>query len=744
MAISITPLGAGQDVGRSCILTKIGSKTIMFDCGMHMGFKDERRYPDFKSISATLDPFIINTCIDLVVISHYHLDHCGALPFFTEKIGYSGPIIMTYPTKSVSSVLLADSCKIMEQRMLLQKASSDIASKTGETTSNTEYGYFTVSDVWSCLEKVKAIQLHQTVIVAGIKVTPYYAGHVLGASMFHIQVEDESVVYTGDFNMVRDRHLGPAQIPKLRPNLLISESTYATYIRPSRRSTERTFCEVVHDYLKSGGKVLIPVFAIGRAQELCIILEIYWRRMQLRFPIFFGGSMTEKANLYYQMFTNWTNTSLADNVFRFPHVMPYDKSILTRPGPAVLFATPGMLHTGLSLQAFKLWAPDPNNLTIVPGFCVSGTVGSKIINGAKRVYLDQKDHSTCIEVKCHVKYLSFSSHADSLGIKSLIFHAEPQSVAFVHGEKSGMLTLASFMNHQYKIPSFCPHNGSITILPTYSKIAYSCHLSIRFSLTHAIKSLSLIYSNLKIRNMITNFNQRINNSLTCSIQTVGQSISRMRTLINEKLSLKLIPIYVFTLRYINCYYPFILTKSELFICMRRKSRAAQKKIMQVHFRSLNISKCENSSRECKYEFFQIKKSFNINSFNLIFYSEIQNTEISKLLTAFENLKKKITLDQLKRSKNDQIIRLNSYRDKNRRPLKLYFCDNFITISYRSLVVNITADKFQVEFIKQFFNESVCECPNIEKNIVDKILISWSFIDNKTNEISEFISTLENN
>lgn len=739
MAISITPLGAGQDVGRSCILTKIGSKTIMFDCGMHMGFRDERRYPDFKLISATLDPFIINASIDLVVVSHYHLDHCGALPFFTEKIGYSGPIIMTYPTKSVSSVLLADSCKIMEQRMLFQKASSDLASATSDTTSNTEYGYFTISDVWSCLEKVKAIQLHQTVNISGIRVTPYYAGHVLGASMFYIQVDDESIVYTGDFNMVRDRHLGPAQIPRLKPNLLISESTYATYIRPSRRSTERTFCEIVHDFLKKGGKVLIPVFAIGRAQELCILLEIYWRRMQLRFPIFFGGAMTEKANSYYQMFTNWTNTSLADNVFRFPHVLPYDKSILTRPGPAVLFATPGMLHTGLSLHAFKMWAPDPNNLTIVPGFCVTGTVGSKIINGAKRVFLDQKDPSACIEVRCHVKYLSFSSHADSLGIKSLIFHAEPLSVAFVHGEKNGMLSLASFMNHQYKIPSFCPHNGSVTILPTYSKLTYSCHLSIRFLLRYALKSSNLVYKNFKLRNMISKFNERINNSLTYSIESVGQSISRIRSLIYEYYSLKLISIYVFTSKHINRYYPFIFTKNELFMYISRKSRVAQKKIMQIHFQSLtNKTKCEKSRKGYQYENFQIKNSFNINHFNLIFYSEIYNTEISKLLTAIENLKEKIISKQLE---NEKLIKFNGFRVKDKKPLKIYFCDDSTTISYRSLVVNITTEKFQVELFKQFFNKSI-DYNSLEKKIIDKMLISWSFIDNQTNEISEFINNLE--
>ncbi|OII77999.1 RNA-metabolising metallo-beta-lactamase family protein [Cryptosporidium andersoni] len=477
MPITVTPLGAGQDVGRSCILVRIHEKVVMLDCGMHMGYKDDRRYPDFTLISSSLDPVVINNLVDVVVISHYHLDHCGALPYFTEKIGYSGPIIMTYPTKAVSPVLLADCCKVMEQKNILSKLGSDINTESTDILKPVDPQHFSVGDVWKCMEKVTAIQLHQTISVNGINITPYYAGHVLGASMFHVEVGNESIVYTGDYNMVRDRHLGPASIKKLFPDVLLSESTYATYIRPSRRSTERVFCEMILQCLEKGGKVLIPVFAVGRAQELCILLEFFWRRMQLRYPIYFGGAMTEKSSLYYQLYTNWTNTALSDDLFSFPHVLPYDRSVLTNTGPAVLFATPGMLHAGLSLQAFKCWAPDPNNLTIIPGFCVAGTLGARIIAGAKRITLDPKDPSSSIDIRCDVKYLSFSSHADSIGIQSLIQHVEPDNIVFLHGERQGMLSMASFVQEQFQIPTFCPHNGSTVIIPIDNLNISKCLLS---------------------------------------------------------------------------------------------------------------------------------------------------------------------------------------------------------------------------------------------------------------------------
>uniref|UniRef100_A0A2R5LD17 Integrator complex subunit 11 n=1 Tax=Ornithodoros turicata TaxID=34597 RepID=A0A2R5LD17_9ACAR len=446
--ISVTPLGAGQDVGRSCILLTIGGKNIMLDCGMHMGYNDERRFPDFSYITQDGGP--LNEHLDCVIISHFHLDHCGALPFMTEMIGYAGPIYMTHPTKAICPILLEDFRKIAVERK-------------GETN------FFTSQMIKDCMKKVVAVNLHQSVQVDDeLEIKAYYAGHVLGAAMFHVKVGSQSVVYTGDYNMTPDRHLGAAWIDKCRPDLLITESTYATTIRDSKRCRERDFLMKVHDCIDKGGKVLIPVFALGRAQELCILLETYWDRMNLKVPIYFAVGLTEKATNYYKMFITWTNqkirkTFVQRNMFDFKHIKPFDRAYMDNPGPMVVFATPGMLHAGLSLQIFKKWAPVEANMVIMPGYCVAGTVGHKILGGAKKVELENRQ---VIQVNMSVQYMSFSAHADAKGIMQLIHQCQPANVLLVHGEARKMEFLRKKVLQEFGIECYMPANGETVKMET--------------------------------------------------------------------------------------------------------------------------------------------------------------------------------------------------------------------------------------------------------------------------------------
>lgn len=210
-------------------------------------------------------PTDLTNSIDCVLITHFHLDHCGALPYFSEGVGYSGPIVATPPTKAILPLMLEDFRKV-----------SVLQNKGGG-----EHCY-TSEMIKACIAKISTIQLYETQTFPGdLKVTAYYAGHILGACMFYVECNGESVVYTGDYNMTADRHLGAAWIDKLRPDLCITETTYATTIRDSKRSREREFLKCVQETLDNGGKVLIPVFALGRAQELCILLETYWTRTNL-------------------------------------------------------------------------------------------------------------------------------------------------------------------------------------------------------------------------------------------------------------------------------------------------------------------------------------------------------------------------------------------------------------------------------------------------------------------------------
>ncbi|KAK9061321.1 hypothetical protein SSX86_018501 [Deinandra increscens subsp. villosa] len=446
MAIECLVLGAGQEVGKSCVVVTINGKRIMFDCGMHMGYVDHRRYPDFSLISKSGD---FDNALSCVIITHFHLDHIGALPYFTEVCGYNGPIYMTYPTKALAPLMLDDYRKVMVGR--------------GEEQQ------FTNENILNCLKKVTAIDIKQTVQVdKDLQIRAYYAGHVLGAAMIYASVGDAAMVYTGDYNMTPDRHLGAAQIDRLHLDLVITESTYGKTIRDSKYAREREFLKAVHTCVANGGKVLIPTFALGRAQELCILLDDYWERMNLKVPIYFSSGLTIQANLYYKVLISWTSQKVKDtyatrNAFNFKNVQSFERSLIHAPGPCVLFATPGMLSGGFSLEVFKHWAPCESNLITLPGYCVAGTVGHKLSDKTTKVDVDK---DTQIDVRCKIHRLSFSPHTDEKGIMDLVKFLSPKNVILVHGEIKNMVNLKGRMESELGIQCYYPSNNETVSFPT--------------------------------------------------------------------------------------------------------------------------------------------------------------------------------------------------------------------------------------------------------------------------------------
>ncbi|KAJ1551595.1 Integrator complex subunit 11 [Cladochytrium tenue] len=412
-----------------------------------MAYNDDRRWPDFAYLSKQ---GAFNEALDCIIISHFHLDHCGALPYFTEVCGFDGPIYMTYPTRAICPILLEDMRKVVVER-------------------RGEANFFTSEDVRACMRKVIPVSLHEVVQVDDdLQISAYYAGHVLGAAMFRIAVGDQSVVYTGDYNMTPDRHLGSAWIDACRPDLLITETTYAVTIRASKRAREQDFLKQVHECVSAGGKVLIPVFALGRAQELCILVDQYWDRMALRVPVYFSAGLTERANQYYRLFVGWTNEKIKGayarerNMFDFKYIRAFERHYADEPGPMVLFASPGMLHAGTSLDVFKKWCHDPKNMIILPGYCVPGTVGARVLAGEKVIETDRGQRH---QVNLQVRNLSFSAHADAKGIMQLIRMARPRNVMLVHGEARKMAVLRRRVESELGVPCFDPANGcTVTIV----------------------------------------------------------------------------------------------------------------------------------------------------------------------------------------------------------------------------------------------------------------------------------------
>lgn len=192
--LTIRPLGAGQEVGRSCIMLEFKGKKIMLDCGIHPGLTGMDALPFVDLIEAHE--------IDLLLISHFHLDHCGALPWFLMKTNFRGRCFMTHATKAIYRWLLSDCIKV--------------------SNISTEHMLYTEADLQKSMDRIETINFHEERDVGGVRFWAYNAGHVLGAAMFMIEITGVKILYTGDFSRQEDRHLMAAEIPSVHPDILIT------------------------------------------------------------------------------------------------------------------------------------------------------------------------------------------------------------------------------------------------------------------------------------------------------------------------------------------------------------------------------------------------------------------------------------------------------------------------------------------------------------------------------------------
>jgi cleavage and polyadenylation specificity factor subunit 3 len=240
--MTITPLGAGQEVGRSCHVVEFRGHTLMLDIGIHPGYDGFNGLPFLDRV----DP----ESVDVLLITHFHLDHAASLPYLTERTGFKGRIFMTFPTKAVLRLLLGDYLRLLQMR-----------------NSKPEDMLYTEAELINCLNKVELIDYHTTVnLPGGLSFYALNAGHVLGACMYWISLGGRSLLYTGDYSMEEDRHLMAAEVPSQNPDVLITESTYGVQVHASRAEREARFTGTVERVVTRGGRCLIPVFALGRAQ----------------------------------------------------------------------------------------------------------------------------------------------------------------------------------------------------------------------------------------------------------------------------------------------------------------------------------------------------------------------------------------------------------------------------------------------------------------------------------------------
>lgn len=425
--LKITPLGAGNEVGRSCILLEFKGKTIMLDCGLHPAYTGLSALPFFDMV----DP----ATIDLVLITHFHVDHAAGLPYFTEKTNFKGKVYMTHPTKAIYKWLLSDYVKI--------------------SSLSPEDQLYDENDLSNSYEKIQVVDYHQEVDIGGIKFTPYNAGHVLGAAMFLLEIAGVRLLYTGDYSREEDRHLMAAEKPpNIVPEVLICESTYGVQSHEPRIDRETRFTRMVHTIVTRGGRCLLPVFALGRAQELLLILDEYWQaHPELHnVPIYYASSLAKKCMTVYQTYTNMMNARIREqaktsNPFQFKHISNL-KSIaqFDDVGPCVMMASPGMLQSGLSRELLELWCLDKRNGVIIPGYVVEGTLGKQILSQPDEI---PSMNGGKLALNLTVEYISFSAHVDYKENSEFIQDVGTQNLVLVHGDSNEMGRLRSALQSRY-------------------------------------------------------------------------------------------------------------------------------------------------------------------------------------------------------------------------------------------------------------------------------------------------------
>lgn len=326
--LKVRPLGAGQEVGRSCIHLSFRGKNILLDMGIHPGRYGINSLP-------FVDLIDVND-INLLLVTHFHLDHCGALPWFLCHTNFKGRIFMTHATKAIFRWILTDYLRVSRGH-------------------SNEKPLFNEKDLLSCMNRIETVDFHEESEVEGIRFIPYTAGHVLGAAMFSIEIAGVRVLYTGDFSCEEDRHLCSAEIPPLRPDVVIMEATYGTRNHDDRESREKRFTSVVHKTVAKGGKCLIPCFALGRAQELQLILDEYWSVHEdlQQIPVYYASALATKCLGVYRTFMGSMNKDIKrraalQNPFNFRYITAIRGRDEIEDGPCVVLASPGMLQSGLS------------------------------------------------------------------------------------------------------------------------------------------------------------------------------------------------------------------------------------------------------------------------------------------------------------------------------------------------------------------------------------------------------------
>lgn len=444
----VTGLGGCREVGRSCFVLQTPHSRVMIDCGIKPGSKQEFPYLQVPEGN-------INS-LDGVVVSHPHLDHVGFVPYLYEY-GYEGPLYLTPAARDLMVLLCLDYLDVAKREGKEIPYSSKSVEKAVKHSMALEYDQ--VSD-----------------ITPDIGLTFQNAGHILGSALVHLHIGegDHNLVYTGDFNYNPSKLFGSASTKFQRIETLIIESTYGENdaIQPSRKSAEKKLLKNIRKTIKRGGKVLIPSFAVGRAQEIMCILEEEHRKNGLNVPIYLEGMLWGATaihttypedlnkNLQHQIFHKDRNPFTSD-IFKRVGSTEERNEVIASPDPAIIVSTSGMLTGGPVMEYLKKLAMDEKNMLLFVGYQAEGTMGRRIQKGWDEIPVEKGNKRKMVKLNLEVDTVEgLSGHSDRNQLINFVnsLKSKPNKILTVHGDENSCIQTAKTLHNVFNRETLPPKN----------------------------------------------------------------------------------------------------------------------------------------------------------------------------------------------------------------------------------------------------------------------------------------------
>jgi len=417
-------LGAAGTVTGSRHLIEANGRFTLLDCGLFQGLKSLRQ--------RNWEPFPVPADrIDAVVLSHAHLDHSGYLPRLVKE-GFRGPIYCTESTRDLCEILLLDSAS-------LQEADADYLNRHGLSKHKPALPLYTIADARRAIDALSPLGFQkQQELPSGLSFQFIRAGHILGAAIIRVTYRGGSLAFSGDLGRYDDPLLPEPQDVE-EADYLIVESTYGNRIH-GKEDVLDTLADIILGTVKRGGTVLIPSFAVGRAQLMLLYL---WRlkqagRIQADLPVYLDSPMAAKAVDVYLRHATQHRLSPAQARAAFAAArcitdVEQSKALDSSAMPKIIVSASGMATGGRVLHHLKHYARDPRHTILFAGFQAVGTRGAAMVAGSKSI----KIHGDYVPVRAEVKNLSMlSAHADADEILRWLsgFRHPPKHTFIVHGE----------------------------------------------------------------------------------------------------------------------------------------------------------------------------------------------------------------------------------------------------------------------------------------------------------------------